>query len=394
MPEKLEQCVKSVMESGKSEQAAYAICNAQFQDTVRGQFRDRAVFDPQQRTAVSVRDGVLEYLGAELGMMPPDRMVRIYRSPATIANTAMRMRGIPITDEHVSLDTPAPSHGGFVADAEMVDQHQPEHSATIAIRNKLAIADTLGMAVEAGKRELSLGYTAELVPCSGDEPWDFEQRDIAPHHLAVVEQGRCGPMCSFIDRKPPQQEEPEMALHKAFKDEGGQLNLQQVVEMAMALPEAIKAVPVDQLQALVEPLQAIIEAAKAAGVETPVEEPETTEPETPPVETEDEDMPEDEKPKFSDNSVVKIVDAAVSKAVKRHATVIEKARDFLPEDYKFADKATNQIMKDAVATQTTEQFTDAELELAFKLLKPAAADYRKFGDTAPDAFDSLKDKEL
>lgn len=394
MPEKLDRCVKSVMESGKSEDAAYAICNAQFNDTVRGEFRDNAVYDPQQRTAVSVRDGVLEYLGAELGMVPPDRIVKVYRSPATIANTAMRMRGIPITDDHVSLDAPAPSHGGFVADAEMVDQHQPQHAATIAIRNKLAIADTLGMSVEAGKRELSLGYTAELVPYEGDQDYDFEQRDIAPHHLAVVEQGRCGPMCSFIDRKPPQQEEPEMALHKVFTDQEGQLNLQQVIEMAMGLPEAIKAVPVDQLQSLVEPLQGIMEAAKAAGVTTPTEEMESEPEMEPEMADADPDMPEEDKPKFSDKSVVKLVDAAVAKAVKRHASVIEKARDFLPEDYKFADKSTVQIQKDAVATQTTEQFTDAELELAFKLLKPAAADYRKFGDEKPDGFDSLKDKEL
>jgi len=390
MPAKLERCVQSVMESGKSEESAYAICNAQFKDTVRGEFRDSAVFDPEERTAVSVRDGVLEYLGAELGMVPADRIVRVYRSPATIANTAMKMRGIPITDEHVSLDLPAPSSGGFVADAEMMDAHDPATASTIAIRNKLALGDTLSMSVGAGKRELSLGYMADLVPYEGDEDYDFEQRNIAPHHLAVVDRGRCGSMCSFIDRKPI--EEEEMSLHKAFKDQEGQLNLQQVVEMAMALPEAIKAVPVDQLQSLVEPLQAIIEAAKAAGVTAPVEE--EPMPEAPTEPMEDENIPEDEKPKFSDKSVVKIVDAAVFKAVKRHASVIEKARDFLPEEYKFSDKTTVQIMRDTVATQTTEQFTDTKLELAFKLLKPTPANYSKFADAGADAFATLKDKEL
>jgi len=393
MPAKLERCIKSVMESGKSEESAYAICNAQLKDTVSGEFRDSAVFDPKERTAISVRDGVLEYLGAELGMVPADRIVRVYRSPATIANTAMKMRGIPITDEHVSLDLPAPSSGGFVADAEMMDAHDPATASTIAIRNKLAISDTLGMAVEAGKRELSLGYMADLVPYEGDEDFDFEQRNIAPHHLATVERGRCGSTCSFIDRKPIIEEEDAMSLHKAFKDQEGQLNLQQVVEMAMALPEAIKAVPVDQLQQLVEPLQAIIEAAKAAGVTTPVEE-QPIEPTEPTEPMEDENMPEEDKPKFSDAAVTKMVQTATDSAVKRHAAVIEKARDFLPEDYKFADKATTQIMKDAVGTQTNEQFTDAELGLAFKLLKPAAADYRKFGDAEPDAFATLKNKEL
>lgn len=392
MPEKLERCVKSVMESGKSEQAAYAICNAQFKDAVTAQFRDAVTYNPTERTAVSVRDGVLEYLGAELGMVPPDQMVRVYRSPATIANTAMRMRGLPITDEHVSLDMPAPSHGGFAADAEMIDALDPTCDATIAIRNKLAISDTLQMTVDAGKRELSLGYTADLVPYDGPGGYDFEQRNIQPHHLAVVEQGRCGSMCSFIDRKPiTTEEEPEMSkkLNKAFCDAEGEMNLQQVIELAMGLPEAIKAVPVDMLPQLVEPLKAIIEAAKGAGVTVEPEAP--TEPTEPEMEDE---MPDEEKPKFSDAAVVKLVDAAVAKAVKHHATVIEKARDFLPEDYKFADKATAQIMRDAVATQTTEQFNDTELALAFKLMKPAQADYKKFGDEAPGSFSTLKDKEI
>lgn len=359
--------------------------------TVRGAFHDSAVFDPKERTAVSVRDGVLEYLGAELGMVPADRIVQVYRSPATIANVALKMRGIPITDEHVDMERPAPSSGGFVADAEMVDAHDPVTASTIAIRNKLAISDTLGMAVEAGKRELSLGYMADLVPYEGDGGYDFEQRNIAPHHLATVERGRCGSSCSFIDRKPTT-EETTMSLHKQFRDAEGSLNLQQVVEMAMALPEAIKAVPVDQLQALIEPLQAIIAAAKAAGVETPVEEQAEPEPEPEPVE--DEEMDEEDKPKFSDKAVAKLAQAFADKAVKRHAVVIEKARDFLPEGYKFTDKATAKIMKDAVATQTAEQFTDTELELAFKLLKPAAANYRQFGDAAPDDFATLKNKEL
>lgn len=392
MPAKLERCVKSVMESGKSEESAYAICNAQLKDTVSGEFRDSAVFDPKERTAISVRDGVLEYLGAELGMVPADRIVRVYRSPATIANTAMKMRGIPITDEHVSLDLPAPSSGGFVADAELMDAHDPATASTIAIRNKLAISDTLGMAVEAGKRELSLGYMADLVPYEGDEDFDFEQRNIAPHHLATVERGRCGSTCSFIDRKPIIEEEDAMSLHKAFTDQGGQLNLQQVIELAMALPEAIKAVPVDQLQQLVEPLQAITEAAKAAGVTAPVEG--DPMPEAPTEPMEDENMSEEDKPKFSDAAVTKMVQTATDSAVKRHAAVIEKARDFLPEEYKFSDKATVQIMRDTVATQTTEQFTDTELELAFKLLKPTPANYSKFADAGADAFATLKDKEL
>lgn len=368
-------------------------------DRYHGGFRDSAVFDPTQKTAVSVRDGVLEYMGHELGMEPPDRIVTVYRSPATIANAAMRMRGLPITDDHVTLDIPAPSDGGFVSEAEMIDAYDGATSTTIAIRNKLAISDTLLANVEAGKRELSLGYNADLIP---HEQYDFEQIDIQPHHLAAVERGRCGPMCSFIDRKPNLNEEDQTMskLHKAFCDENGAMNLTQIVELATALPEAIKSVPVDQLQELMPALQQIVEASKGvmpeeqtgadAGGEEPPEDPEM-------IDEEKAAMAEEKEKQFADavaNAAAKQAKEFTDKAIREHAAVIEKARQFLPDDYKFADKATVEIMRDAVATDTTEQFADSELPLAFKMLKRPPADYRQFGDSNPHDFNKLADKEI
>ena len=405
MPEKLERCVKAVMATGKTEDAARAICTAQFADKLAGHFRDSMVYDPQQKTAISVRDGVIEYLGAEIGMQPADRLFTVYRSPATIANAAMRMQGIPITGDHVSLDIPAPTDGGFVDAAEMVDTIDPTTSTTIAIRNRLTLADTLAAMVNAGKRELSLGYGADLVP---HDEFDFEQIDIRPHHLAAVERGRCGPMCSFIDRKPvtPSQGEKTMAtknpkLHRAFCDAEGSMNLQQIVELAAALPEAIKSVPVEQLQELVGPLSAIIAAAKAVV-------PETADPAADPAaaggegdqQMSDEDMAAakqaDEK-KFSDavSAAVRKQQIATDAAIKVHTSVMEKARGFLPETYSFADKGTVQIMRDVLAAEHPgEKFSDTDLPMAFKMLKKTESKYQTFGDKNPNDFSALADKEL
>ena len=400
MPEKLDRCVASVIASGKTEEQAHAICAAQFSDSYRGNFNDAAVFDPTEKTAVSVRDGVLEYLGAELGMQPADKIFTVYRSPATIANTAMRMRGLPITDEHVALDMPAPSNGGFVSEAEMVDATDAVTVTTIAIRNKLAISDTLLMTVEANKRELSLGYNAELVP---HDEYDFEQRDITPHHLAVVDRGRCGAMCSFIDRlSQPNEKEPVMAeptkpmLHPAFRDAEGTMNLQQIVELATALPEAIKSVPVDQLQKLLPALQQIVEAAKGV---MPEEEPApapTEEPVVPAADADPVPTPEEKEKEFSDAVAAagfvdqKFVDAAV----QAHTAAITKAQHFLDEGYVFEGKSTAQVMRDALATDSSDEFADAELPLAFKMLKKPAANYTQFGDGLPGDLTSLQDKEL
>jgi len=394
MPAKLHRCVQSVLEKNPdySEDRAYEICNAQMNDSYRGVFSDGVVFDPVEKTAISVRDGVIEYLGMELGIEPPDTIIRVYRSPATIANVHPKMNGIAITDGHVPLDVSPPGDGGSVNDSEMIDSHDPSTITTIAIRNRLAIGDTLAPAIEAGKRELSLGYHADLVPYEGELDCDFEQRNIQPHHLAAVDRGRCGSMCSFIDKLPDQEVKPmSVKLHKAFVDKDGVMNLQQIVELATALPEAIKSVPVDQLQELLPALQQIVEVAKGV---IPESEPEP-EPTPAPTETEtgDEEMDkEKDKPEsFSDADMKKFA----GEQVKRHTAVIDKARAILPDDYAYADKSTEQIMRDTLKEcQPSEKFADAELDLAFKLARAPVATYKDFGDKAPEGLSTIANEEL
>lgn len=186
-------------------------------------------------------------------------------------------------------------------------------------------------------------------------------------------------------------------LHKAFTDENGAMNLQQIVELSTALPEAIKSVPVDQLQKLLPALQQIVEAAKGVmPEEKPAEGDKTVDLPEPPVNAEDEDMPakkdeEEKAPGFSDADLKKFAD----KQVKRHTAVIDKARTILPGEYAYADKSTEQIMRDVLKeVQPSESFADEELDLAFKLAKPAPATYKDFGDQKPDGFSTIADEEL
>ena len=349
-----------------------------------GHFTDAATFDSSEKTAVSVRDGVLEYQGFELGLTPADKTFMVYRSPATIANAAMRMPGISITDGHVSMDTSPPSDGGEVTSAEMVDASDESTLTTIAILNKLAVSDSLLKTVAAGKRELSLGYSADMVP---HDDYDFEQRDIRPHHLAVVDQGRNGPMCSFLDQKP--EESMTLKLHKAFCDAEGAMNLLQIVELANALPEAIKSVPVDQLAKLLPALQAIVEAAKGVMPEEELQPEPEPDPDPMPVEGEDKEPEPEQEPEEKEDFADQVSDALAV-----HTGVIEKARGFLDDAYGMSGKTTNQIMQDALNTQTSEKFTDAELPLAFKLLKQPEARYANFGDSVASGFDKLSDQEI
>jgi hypothetical protein len=366
---------------------------------ITGTFIDSVAWDGVEKTALSVRDGVIEYLGAELGMEPPDRTFTVFRSPATIANVASAMMNIPLTDEHVDVGSSVLSPIGSVVDAEMVDMIDEATGSKLAIRNRVKVEDVFLDELAKGKRELSLGYNARLVPHS---KFDFEQRDIMPHHLAVVDAGRCGPQCRFIDHKKKEAILPK--LHQAFNDAEGAPNLEQIVEIAQALPEALKKLPMDKLAEIMPMLQEIVaDAGVAAAPEAaPVEE-EVTDgghEDNPKKKEEMEDaggIGKEPPPPFSDSKEFKdAVKSATDSAVAAHTSAIVKAKDFVSEEYVFADKSTKDVMRDALAViHGKEVFTDAELPTAFKMLKQPASDLTKFGDQGQTGkFSQLKDKEV
>jgi hypothetical protein len=362
-------------------------------DKIRRKFADFAIYSQTDKTAISVRDGVLEYLGVELDLEPADKVFTIYRSPATIANAAYAMAGIPLTDDHVSMEGAPIETGSTVTESSVIDQIDENTHSRLAVLNKLSVSDSMSIMLDA-KRQLSLGYHADLIP---HQRWDFEQIDIIPHHLAAVEAGRCGELCSFLDRKftPKPLEGKTMKLNKAFIDAEGSVSLEQIVEIAAGLPEAIRKVPVDKLQELMPAMQEIMTYAKDQGVMTedmdmPEDEmsdgymkDEDKEGE----EMKDEDMKDEDKPKFSDSDFRKKLKSEKNKfadaEVKRYSEVVTKARNFLDDTYDFDGKTANDLMSDSLATQSTDKFADSELAIAFKLLRKADTDYTKFGDSQP-----------
>lgn len=382
--------------------------------TIQLHFEDKATLSDDGKTAISVRDGVLEYSGAEIGMEPADKIFTVLRTPATIANAAMRMQGIPVTNEHVSLSEPAPTEGGSVITAEMIDVKE-DGIVTIAIKNKIKLSDQM-LDVAKTNRELSLGYIADLVE---HDEYDFEQKDIIPHHLAIVPSGRCGTMCSFIDRKPT----PENQMKIKFIDANGVVNMKTIMEVMALLPEAIKTVPLDQLESIIPVLEELVSASReiipqteeavtdptavnritgegmedAEEVKEDVMIEDADEVVKEDVETKDaeDDEDEDDKKDFSDSTAFKdAVAAAVKTKTADTLKVIEKAKTFLADTYSFADKAPEKIMRDALKTQSSEKFEDAELSIAFKLLKQNA-DYKDFGDSK-DGYDleAIANKEM
>lgn len=151
------------------------------------------------------RTGIQQYTGAEVGK-PEMPIVRVYRPPEQVfAVDAMRSYAYrPMTLEHpakmVDADTwravaVGQTGGEVVRDGEFV-------------RVPLVLMDGAAVkAWEAGTRELSMGYTSEIVFADGmtpeGEPYDAVQTDLRMNHLALVDRARGGKELRIGDGRSP-----------------------------------------------------------------------------------------------------------------------------------------------------------------------------------------------
>ena len=378
------------------------------------------------KMAISVRDGIQEYAGIELSLEPYDRSFKVYRSPETIRAIKDKLAGIPVTNGHVELDTIPPEKIiGYIDGSEIVKYRNELLSSTIAIKNKVKLSDNMIQLLNS-KNQLSLGYFAET---ENHDLYDFEQVNIIPHHLAIVESGRCGTVCKFRDERKemPKEIKEEQEDKKPVepgadgtesetpdgvkpdeenKDAVMPVNLQRIAEVVNDLPEAVKLMGLKDLEKLVPALELAISTARAA---TPngQEAQEGTETEVAPgteTETQEESEMEeindeaetiektDEPVKENFKDSVEFKDAVMVVAGQRVDAIL-KAKRFLDEGYDFK-KDTTTIMRDALATQSKDEFKDEEVAVAFKMLKKFE-DYSQFADSKTECeIDKLKDKEI
>lgn len=349
-----------------------------------------AFFDSSTRTIRSVRDGVQEYYGIELGMEPHNKVFTVFRSPETIASIASKLNGLPVIDEH--------THDGMngktqevssLVDCEVVELMDASNDSTMYLENKVIDTPKVMSLRDNGKKEFSLEYLGKLREHS---KYDFEQYDLEPTHLALVDSARGGSVLTFVDKKEVNM--GDKTLSKVFLDAEGNPNLQQIVEIAQELPEALKKIPMDKIQEVMPMLQEIVAMGSSSGDMDSVTDMKTEE-KMVDMETEYEDMEGEEKEKFEDSKLFKSIikskgqsfadskqfKDAVKEATNAHTVAIEKARDFVEEGYSFADKSTVQIMRDALAAEHGEtEFKDSELSTAFKMLKKSGSSLEKFAD--------------
>ena len=141
--------------------------------------------------AVVTRTGVFKYLNHDGTIRRELRHPIDVFNPASLDSIKMR----PITNGHpverlVNAANAKNLAIGYTGESVKVDNN--------FIISSLLVTDTDGVSeIKSGKkRELSLGYTVDLIKEDGEfegERYDYRQTNIRYNHLAIVDRGRAGP---------------------------------------------------------------------------------------------------------------------------------------------------------------------------------------------------------
>ncbi len=177
-------------------------------------FSDALTLDAPRRTsdgymavrAKAARVGTYQYLGSEID---PDNKhglrdagaVNVLRDDSAVfdSKSAHSFIGKPVTDNHPSVAVNAANWRDHARGVVMGAMRDGDYLAFDLLLTDKATID----AVNAGKRELSNGYAAELQFGDFDGPGGVKcvakQVAIKGNHVAIVDKGRAGPSCAITD---------------------------------------------------------------------------------------------------------------------------------------------------------------------------------------------------
>lgn len=178
------------------------------------QFHDALTLDAPRRTqdgflavrARAARTGVYDYAGREVD---PDNAaglrdaatVKVLRDEHTVFDerAARSFIGKPVTDDHPTVAVTAHNHRDLARGTVMGAIRDGDYLAF-----DLLLTDAATIAkVDAGKRELSNGYTSDLQFGDFTAPdgtkCQARQTSITGNHVALVDRGRAGSECAIKD---------------------------------------------------------------------------------------------------------------------------------------------------------------------------------------------------
>lgn len=154
--------------------------------------------------AFAVRTGTQIYAGYEVGK-PELATVTVYRAENEVfhKDTLQSFSHVPVTNDHPSVPVTADNWKDFAVGETSTDilRDGEKMKIPLVLKDKSAIAD-----IATGKRELSAGYSCQLVFEDGVAPdgtkYQAKQVNIRANHVAVVQRGRAGSDFRIGDSEP------------------------------------------------------------------------------------------------------------------------------------------------------------------------------------------------
>lgn len=185
------------------------------------------------------RIGTMKYNGDETPVTPgEDGTTLIHREPDEVfrPETLASALGKPITNNHPDDDV-TPENWRYLAMGSIMNVYRGEGAQDDLMMGDLIITHERGIElVEGGKVELSLGYDADYEEL---QPGVGRQRNIIINHVALVDEGRCGPRCKIGDERPVTTNPIDRAK-RAFRD-GDEAAFNQIIDqLAKGTPKMAK----------------------------------------------------------------------------------------------------------------------------------------------------------
>ena len=324
----------------------------------------------------TARTGVQSYLGAEMGR-PDLPLVNVYRDEAEVFRKASlnTFALLPVTDDHpadlVSSDTAKAVSVGTTNEEVLRD------GEFLKIGIKITDAATVQKVV-AGKRELSVGYTSEIIWGDGiapdGTPYQARQTNIVGNHIAIVAAGRAGPMARIGDGIPD-----TVARWGASPIyDGKDTIMADAIQTRTVLIDGLSVVTTDAGAQALEKLQRQIADAQTAMTGSVVIH-------AAEIAAKDAEIAKAEAARDDAKGKV-MTDADIDKRVQDRADLIAVAKSVHPE-IKTAGLSDAAIRKSVVAAKLGDAITgksDAYIDVRFDILAEDAAKADPFADGMKD----------
>lgn len=219
------------------------------------------------------RTGVQLYSAVSLGITDAEEgaMIEVTRSEDVVFDEASMesFRSSPVTIGHPMSDDGAP----ILVTAENASTYQKGMLEGMPVRDEDTLTGTLVItdqeaidAIEGGDRELSAGYTCDLLIEDTTEGQVYSQSNIKANHIAIVTKGRAGSSCVIADS------EEESTQEEAAAETG---DTEETTETPEAILETLEDVTIDDEADKVESVmiydQAMFDEALKVAVKEKVE---------------------------------------------------------------------------------------------------------------------------